>query len=415
MLGVTGGVISLIGLIAIFVSLNSQHKIQKCREIYWECIDIIQENSSCFKIGEELKRKLQKYANVYESAKELDRSIVFGSRTGIIIVLIIWASLIGIRNDLSVANEIMLNLFLIPIFIVILIFYRILGNLNNLAIIGKLKSTRELLTVEGKHDLRNVLLASNTKFNLNSADANRDTIESVNDHYQNPGYIQKMQIVGELFPPLNKFRIYLESVMTLEEGEIVDSYQIENRKKSYIEINFNKKEHDKNIDGWLEKSEPLIVETFKLIPWSSVPEEFPELLNSIAQKRNLEPEELELKIIEKQFDEFVLVDEESLTIIVPINIRYLYLNLKVRSFPGENDGYSKEDLKIINLSEEELSTRHWSEQILAATAKSEPKRDEKNTIELKVKLDLQHSKAEVIYGCYIKDDELQEAEISINY
>ncbi|PFU24520.1 hypothetical protein [Bacillus cereus] len=36
--GISAGILSLMGLVAIFVSMNSQHKIQKVREIYWDML-----------------------------------------------------------------------------------------------------------------------------------------------------------------------------------------------------------------------------------------------------------------------------------------------------------------------------------------------------------------------------------------
>lgn len=38
--GLTGSIMALVGLIAIFVSLNTQHNLQKCRELYWEMVSM---------------------------------------------------------------------------------------------------------------------------------------------------------------------------------------------------------------------------------------------------------------------------------------------------------------------------------------------------------------------------------------
>ncbi|OXS74232.1 hypothetical protein [Domibacillus enclensis] len=376
LLGVTGGVISLIGLIAIFVSLNSQHKIQKCREIYWECIDIMQEKKPVLEMSDILNKKFRKYANIYESAKDFDKSIVFGSKTGIIIVLIVWACLIGIRTDLAPENKIMLNIFLIPIFVVILIFHRILGSLNDLSIIGKLNSTPNLLTINRDDDFRNILLAANVVFDFYST-STKSSIEIADNYYQGLQSYDSGKLVAKLNIPLNRFRIYLKRVFIHDEesDETTDNYQIQ--ENCFAEIDINEKEHSEKIDSWLDQSAVLNMEIIEFKQWDSLLNEYDNLLIPYANSRGITVEHFKEKVNQGSIEQHIVFDYDSKVVFIPKNIRRVHLDFEVRPIPIEE--HEKLD------KEPSESEQNKLVQV-----------DRKNTILIKTVVDLQHSEVKCI-------------------
>ncbi|MBR8644252.1 hypothetical protein KEH51_05210 [[Brevibacterium] frigoritolerans] len=87
MLGFTGGVIALVGLIAIFVSLNSQHNLQKCRELYWNMASMsIKDDFTNF------YETFSLYKSIYEEGpkEKYTIQIITLARISILAVICVW-------------------------------------------------------------------------------------------------------------------------------------------------------------------------------------------------------------------------------------------------------------------------------------------------------------------------------------
>ncbi|MBT2716597.1 hypothetical protein [Bacillus sp. ISL-57] len=158
--GISGGVLALIGLIAIFISINSQHKIQKCRELYWEIIKLSFEKSNPITLSNEMTNLLWQYSKISANDDEdFINKIIKGSQKTIIYVLIVWTSFI----PFAIVNYLVMGALIIVIgyvggVMVLIFFHNILGRLNNLTDIGMLKETKEILDIKTNNDFQSLLL-----------------------------------------------------------------------------------------------------------------------------------------------------------------------------------------------------------------------------------------------------------------
>lgn len=161
--GLTSGVLTLLGLIAIFVSLNSQHNVQKARETIWELmkypLKLDEFNSNVEKqrkIREELNYHLFIYENIMSGGKDFTSKIIQISKMIIWIVCILWlSSLIFIENNSTQFSYILISTIL-AVF-VMLTFIWILTKLKNIPQISKLPNYNELLDCNNHSTNLNIL------------------------------------------------------------------------------------------------------------------------------------------------------------------------------------------------------------------------------------------------------------------
>ncbi|MFP3668960.1 hypothetical protein SB717_27870 [Priestia sp. SIMBA_032] len=198
MFGLTGTIIALVGLIALFISLNTQHILQKCRELYWEMVSISykeeiydnfqnrerhykelseldNENSldkGYFDKGEswlsddinfyqqnfnDFYDKYRLYKEIYESEPEnfFTKSIIKTAQLAIILVIIAWVALLIYFIPYFYIGEFLFLLFSVSSSIYIL--YRFSNYLNQLktVIADNLNNPDDLLDVS-KIDKTNI-------------------------------------------------------------------------------------------------------------------------------------------------------------------------------------------------------------------------------------------------------------------
>lgn len=169
--GITGGVLSLMGLIAIFVSLNSQHKIDKCRELYWEMLELPDIIDNKFEQSRLLAKKIRSYGAVHLDKDYFIHTITNVSRWVIVFVCFVWAFFVSlIEVDFFIKVSVLISTtFGI---IILLVFHNVLGKLQDILKLGKLPSTEELLDpIKGKEINPISLLKGNSKlkqFNLSN-------------------------------------------------------------------------------------------------------------------------------------------------------------------------------------------------------------------------------------------------------
>jgi hypothetical protein len=163
--GITGGILSLVGLIAIFVSINSQHKIEKCRELIWEVCETYLSAGTPIrdhvKTTEELYNKLTLYGRVYSQEKFVEQVIGI-ARKSIITVLLLWD--IYVASTDHQFNNLLMWASLITGIIILMYFYFILGRLIHIEKISALPLLNNMflkakeMTDAPDHDLMQVLL-----------------------------------------------------------------------------------------------------------------------------------------------------------------------------------------------------------------------------------------------------------------
>ena len=110
--GFTSGVIALVGLIAIFVSLNSQQNLQKCRELYW--------NMSSMSIRDDFTdfyETFSLYKSIFEEGpkEKFTKQIITTARLSILAVICVW----------GITSVYVINQFFIGEYIVLILAYLI--------------------------------------------------------------------------------------------------------------------------------------------------------------------------------------------------------------------------------------------------------------------------------------------------
>ncbi|MBM7570161.1 hypothetical protein [Aquibacillus albus] len=155
--GLTSGILTLLGLIAIFVSLNSQHNVEKARETIWELMKYPHKHmefrtnlAKQKEIREEINYHLFIYKNIMSGGRDFTSKIIQISKIIIWAVCIIWlTSLYFVTNKDSTEFYYILASTVLVI-LIMLTFIWILTKLKNIPQISKLPSYHELLNCKNK-------------------------------------------------------------------------------------------------------------------------------------------------------------------------------------------------------------------------------------------------------------------------
>ncbi|MEK4822631.1 MULTISPECIES: hypothetical protein [Priestia] len=155
--GVSSGILSLVGLVAIFVSINIQHRIQKCRELYWQMIDLPNQYLDPFVVSKELRRLLWHYSKIISMEEKFVVNVIWVARVAILVILGLWSSFVGLVEG-SIWNRSLMWLSLLCAIVILLIFHRTLGKFNHINEIGELPKMEDLLDANKNTGVRSLLL-----------------------------------------------------------------------------------------------------------------------------------------------------------------------------------------------------------------------------------------------------------------
>lgn len=143
--GMTGGLLSLVGLIAIYISLNSQHKIDKAREIIWSIGEMAVEVGN---YGDESLKKLQwAYFHYRELVKVnfINKAVVVIAMITIIFVSVSWSIYIySLKIKLWSS---FIGLFTPVTIIIMLLFAGLLYMLTKIFVIGDIPRHENLFSL----------------------------------------------------------------------------------------------------------------------------------------------------------------------------------------------------------------------------------------------------------------------------
>ncbi|MHC0039054.1 hypothetical protein [Pseudoneobacillus sp. C159] len=159
--GITSGTLGLMGLVAIFISLNSQHKIEKCRELFWELQEQSYNESNMFTVSNNLKRSLLQYAQIYNQKEKIIQTVIEISKHTLKVVILLWTIYAGLV-DYSILAQIALSL-AVTLGVFILAFFHI--------IIGKLGDAVELSSLDNVGNLVNLSFNSKLRGKINDLKA----------------------------------------------------------------------------------------------------------------------------------------------------------------------------------------------------------------------------------------------------
>ena len=151
LLSINTGIMSLVGLTTIFISMNSQHNVQRSREILWSIFTLPYKKDLFLvkgAIGQEVFRKYILYEQIINEKNGFLRRVITFSQMVLAFSGLIWAAIVLnlLRKNLS-PFDIGVLLFALLLAICFLLYFivRILGNLKSISKVGQLPTVEELL------------------------------------------------------------------------------------------------------------------------------------------------------------------------------------------------------------------------------------------------------------------------------
>lgn len=139
--GLTSGILTLVGITSIFISINSQHNIQKVRELIWGITSLPLEanNYTAVSIAEKMCQYYWLYKDIVGTSKNFTKNIIYLSWCAIGLVCLFWVSLLYF-------SPYVLYIIAVGLAVVILILYSwAIGKLNDITEIADLPEYNKLL------------------------------------------------------------------------------------------------------------------------------------------------------------------------------------------------------------------------------------------------------------------------------
>jgi hypothetical protein len=146
--GLTSGILTLVGLIAIFVSLNSQHTIERGREILWEVQKELLKFKKKGKIDfDDIDNDIDFYEEIINNRGfNFTESIITFAKISLFVVGIIW-TLLYINGDFSYASNFIHYTLISSIFVTVL-FYVALALLSDIPLVSTLPRINSIIDVK---------------------------------------------------------------------------------------------------------------------------------------------------------------------------------------------------------------------------------------------------------------------------
>ncbi|SDI61576.1 hypothetical protein [Desulfosporosinus hippei] len=154
LLAISSGLLSLVGLISIFISMNSQHNVQRSREILWSIFTLPYRKNLFLEkgtIGREVFRKFILYEQIIGEKNLFLHRIINFAKIAIVFCGLIWTTIVYylFRQSSSAIEQgiLILCITLADLFV----FYftaKILGLLTSTSKVGRLPTVNELLDAD---------------------------------------------------------------------------------------------------------------------------------------------------------------------------------------------------------------------------------------------------------------------------
>ncbi|KUP08821.1 hypothetical protein Q75_01960 [Bacillus coahuilensis p1.1.43] len=169
--GVGSSVLTLVGLITIFVSINSQHRIQRCREVLWELMELPyqcwDERGNFvynFSIEQGIRQRLIIYQRTLKSGVVFNHLIVSFLFVCIVVISIMYIVTIRVLKDSYFTSEgsytFIYGVILLGVFLM-LAFALLLLSLSRIRLIASLPNLADIMNANTqKSDIPSILLAA---------------------------------------------------------------------------------------------------------------------------------------------------------------------------------------------------------------------------------------------------------------
>lgn len=168
--GVTSGIVTVIGLIAIYISINTQQNIQKCKEVVWELEELdgegIHNNEDVKRMAKKIIKKLKLYNDILsKSGNDFNNRIIDLTQWAFLGVSFLWLISINVflAPEQSLAEYGMVILVVTIGILFLQRFSIIIGELKNVTNLGDLTPTVDLLSFKGILFVRTILAITNIK------------------------------------------------------------------------------------------------------------------------------------------------------------------------------------------------------------------------------------------------------------
>lgn len=154
LLSFTAGILSLVGLMSIFISMNSQHNVQRSREILWSLAalpyqkDLFLEKGE---IGKVVFRKYILYEQILNEKHDFSQIIIGFAQAALWFCVLVWASLVF--NLLTLGRSFMEKAYLtsglvITVSFVLYFILKILRDLRSTSKVGRLPTVQEIIDAD---------------------------------------------------------------------------------------------------------------------------------------------------------------------------------------------------------------------------------------------------------------------------
>lgn len=146
--GVTAGLFTLVGFSTIFISMNSQHKIEKAREFLWEIGNIPYKYTKYNddRIGKETYHLYSLYNSILNSKDKTMRNLITFVKGIFIFIAFSWISTcVFLMNEFHIAELIYVSLIIIVAICFLYLFYRFISKLCNITELAGLPKYEDLL------------------------------------------------------------------------------------------------------------------------------------------------------------------------------------------------------------------------------------------------------------------------------
>ncbi|MGC7870075.1 hypothetical protein ACPUYX_00935 [Desulfosporosinus sp. SYSU MS00001] len=178
LLAINSGILSVVGLITIFISMNSQHSVQYSREILWGIFTLpYRKNLFLDKqaIGQEVFRKFILYEQIIKDKNAFLIKIITFSQMVLTFSIIIWTTIVLnlLIGNPSLTDKIILLLGLsLALCFIFYFIIKILGDLKNVSKVGQLPTVEELLDADFLANNLNVITLAAVSSRLKVLDSN---------------------------------------------------------------------------------------------------------------------------------------------------------------------------------------------------------------------------------------------------
>lgn len=154
LLSFTSGILSLVGLMSIFISMNSQHNVQRSREILWSLASLPYQKGLFLEkgdIGKEVFRKYILYEQILNEKHDFSRIIIGFAQIALGFCVLVWTTLafehLALDRTLLEKGFLISGLLVTVLFVTYFVF-KILGDLKSTSKVGKLPTVPEIIDAD---------------------------------------------------------------------------------------------------------------------------------------------------------------------------------------------------------------------------------------------------------------------------